>query len=364
MPASRVLITAGGTGGHLFPAQALANQLRARGDIDICFAGKGLSHSPYFDRNSFFFRDIASSAVISRNPFSIVKGCMAIGLGLMQSMQLLKQYHPSVVVGFGSYHTVPVLLSALGQGIPVILHEANSMPGRVNRWLSPYAKEVAIQFPAAARHFTCNTTEVALPLRKGYCKEEVNRYEALAYYGFSPDLPTLLVVGGSQGAQALNKAIEESIPSLKQLHLQVIHLTGREEIAEQLRIRYHANGIKSCVKSFEMHMEMAWRVADAFIGRAGAGTIAEAIAFEVPGILIPYPHATDHHQETNAELLVKTIGAAMLLLEAHLNGETLSSSIVSLYSGCILEQWRARLQNYRNRPSTVTLEEIVQRYCH
>lgn len=362
MRTKKVVITAGGTGGHLYPAQGLAQQLTKESAPDLLFIGGGLGKNRCFDKNRFPFREIACSPLLSRNPLKCMRGIGNLIKGVCQSIAILKNYRPDVVVGFGSYYTASVILAARFLKIPIILHEANSVPGKANKWMASFASCIGVSFPITRSFFRGKTVEVDLPLREGYSLNQVEKQDALAYYGFSEHRHTLLICGGSQGAKAINQLIEQCTPIIKSLSLQVIHLTGDPVKANVLQNLYHSKGIVAVVKGHETEMHMAWKAASAFIGRSGASTIAEAIEFEVPGILIPYPHATDGHQEKNADFLVDDVQGAWKKLEHTLTPEILSSLIANLFDDNQLTSLKKRLQAHKRRPNQQTLSEVVQGY--
>ena len=360
MPAKRILISAGGTGGHLYPAQALAQQLMKQSiPLDVLFVAGGLGTNRYFDRNCFSFQEIVCSPLLSRDPRKCFKGAIHLCKGFRQSIAILKNYQPDVVVGFGSYYTVPILLAAKWLKIPIILHEANSIPGKANKWLAPLATSVAVNFPSSASFFKGKTIEVGLPLRDGYCLSGLSKASALSYYGLSVQSQTLLIFGGSQGARAINRFIQDCLPVFQNLSLQIIHLTGDSDMAASLSSLYASHQISAQVKAFETQMQMAWRAADAFLGRSGASTIAEAIEFEVPGILIPYPYATDNHQEKNADFLVDHVGSAWKLLEQGLTPRQLGETIESLFRNEQFLIFKKALKNYKERPHQMTLCQLI-----
>ena len=282
--------------------------------------------------------------------------------GMGQSIRILKSYQPDVVVGFGSYYTVPTLLAAAWLKRPIILHEANSIPGKANKWLSPLAACIGLHFPSTAAYFKNKTVEVGLPLRDGYQLEAVSKDSALAYYGLSSTRRTLLICGGSQGAHAINLLIQGCLPIFQRLSLQVIHLTGNAEMAATLTALYASCGIQACVKSFEAQMQMAWRAADAFIGRSGASTIAEAMEFEVPGILIPYPFSSEQHQEKNADFFVDSVKAGWKLLEPGLSAKHLEEKVELLYRNSQYHLFKEALKTYKQRHRQMTLAQLIFNY--
>lgn len=359
MSIKRVLITAGGTGGHLYPAQALAQQLaKQESTLDILFMAGGLATNRCFDHTRFPFQEIACSPLLSRDPLKCLKGLMHLGQGMRQSLSILKDYRPDVVVGFGSYYTVSPLLAARWLQIPIVLHEANSKPGKANQWLASLATTIGIHFPGTSSYFKGKkVVEVGLPLREGYHLAANSREQALAYYRLSAQRPTLLVCGGSQGARAINQSIQACLPVLQRLGVQVIHLTGSVEMANALTAAYAAHQISACVKAFETEMQMAWRAADLFVGRAGASTIAEAIEFEVPGLLIPYPHA-NQHQEKNADFFVG-IGGGYKLLESTLTVSQLTEKLEYCFENTHRMPLQDALKAYKQRPHQTTLCQLI-----
>lgn len=360
MKAKKVLITAGGTGGHLYPAQALAEKLlKDPSAAEVLFVAGGLGKSRYFDGSRFSFQEVACSPLLSRNPLRCAKGVKNLVKGVGESVKILKEYQADVVVGFGSYYTIPILIAARWLRIPIILHEANSIPGRANRWLSRLADQVGVHFPHTSSFFKGKAVEVGLPLREGYQVEAVCRKEAHAYYGLTAEKKTLLVCGGSQGARAINLLLEKSLSVLKRLDLQVIHFTGDPKKADELAALYAAHQITANVKPFESNMQFAWRAADFFIGRSGASTVAESIEFEVPGILIPYPFATDNHQEKNADFLVEVVKGGVKRIEGSLTPELLEETIMNLFEGGQHHLFREALRTHKLRPNQLTLDQLI-----
>lgn len=311
----RVLIAVGGTGGHIYPAIALARKLKEQNpDTYLMFAGGGLHDSRFFDRAEFPYNEVACGYFPLKKPLTFLKSLGKVASGMWQSERIIKEFKPDIVVGFGSYHSLPILLTAKMHSIPIILHEGNAIPGRVNRLLAKNALFTGIQFPEAAKHLRGKTVEIDAPLRE----EAHNGNESLEcsynYFSLDSDKKTLLVFGGSQGAFAINKLIVQAMENYPgDIHkLQIVHFTGSSEETTRAVESYKKLGINHSVKDFESEIGKAWSVADLVLGRAGAGTIAEAIEFEVPAILIPYPHAMDDHQTKNAEFMATQVGGAVI----------------------------------------------------
>jgi len=307
----KVLITAGGTGGHIYPAEALAEQLRAKG-CDILFVGGKLSQNRYFHQNQYPYREVSSGPLSLKNPLTATFHVGSISKGSWQSYRLFKEFRPDIIVGFGSYYTFPTLLAAVLCKIPFVLHEANSIPGKVNRLLSRYAAVTGVHFSETAPLLSGPTAVVGMPLRETFRCVPCRRAEAARYFGLDFMRTTLLIFGGSQGANAINRLFPIAVAHAG---IQVIHVTGDLESAESLSREYRQSGIRAAVKGYEERMDLAWHMADCVVSRAGAGTIAEQLEFEIPGILVPFPGAADRHQDKNAEIMVKAGGAIKISQE-------------------------------------------------
>lgn len=353
----RVFIALGGTGGHIFPAVAFAEELKDKvPEIEIEFIGGKLATNNYFDRTKYPYHDV-SCGKFTTNPLVLCKEMGKIVWGTFQSIRKFVQFRPQLIVGFGSYHSFPVLLAAKLAGIPFILHESNSIPGRVVRLFSPYAAITAVYFPAVRSLLKGNICSVKMPIRKNNF-EEVSLKEARHHYHLNDTGFTILVFGGSQGAKIINETFFQTAASYLKTavpDLQVIHLAGREEDCKTLSHRYQAHGVTASVKPFEKHMEMAWKSADLVISRAGACSIAEQIEFAVPGILIPFASALDDHQNANADFVAKN-DMSTIVLEQNLTPEILAVAILKAKNNLML--MKQKIKDYKitlNVPSLVDL---------
>lgn len=354
------MISAGGTGGHLYPAQALAQDLSQHlPHSEILFMGGGLNTNRCFDQKQFSYKEIACSPLISKNPCKVLKGFFYQLKGIKQSLTELKKFQPDIVIGFGSYYTLSPLIAAKLLNIPTLLHEANSVPGIANRWLAKIADCIALQFPEAASYFNKECIHANLPLRAKYKKDSLTKEKACHYYNLSGNQQILLVCGGSQGATFINQLLSAYCSNRKIEHLQIIHLTGNEEAAQELKQFYKVKNIRSSVHAFEKNMEMAWTAADFFVGRAGAATIAEATEFEVPGILIPYPFATNNHQEKNAKFFTEKMGGGYMLLQANATEDTLHTLFDSFSCKEHVTSYSHSLHLYKTCSPYIPLWKII-----
>lgn len=361
----KILITVGGTGGHVYPALSLAQQLKKSNPaLDILFAGGNLIANRYFEHGAFPYSNIACASFTKKNPLSLLKAFFTIGKGFFQSRKILKNFKPDLVIGFGSYYTLPALLAAKVFRSPFILHEANSIPGKVNRLMSPYAIMTGVHFPIAASKLKGNIVEVGIPLRTGFKQGSHSKAEAKKYFQLDPESPkkTLLIFGGSQGAAALNRIVANTLSqgSLNE-HFQVIHLTGAKDQTDFFSALYQQKKIEFCVKDYESRMELAWQAADLAICRAGAGTIAEEMEFEVPALLVPYPYAADRHQDYNAKFMSETVRGALMCREKDLSAPLLEKLLYSFLENNFskLEEMKKSIQEYKATKRQIDFTQLV-----
>ncbi|MDJ0651541.1 MAG: undecaprenyldiphospho-muramoylpentapeptide beta-N-acetylglucosaminyltransferase [Simkaniaceae bacterium] len=354
-----LLIAAGGTGGHLFPAQALALELiQKHPHIRTTFIGAGLKKNTYFKKDLFPFVDIESGTPFKKDPIHNLRALVKISKGLKRSLQFIKKKKPNLIIGFGSYHAFPAVYAAKLKKVPMILFESNAFPGRVNRFFSKWANISAIQFSHARAYLKSDCVCVQMPLLKK--KGDLSQKEARAYFGLEQERLTVLIFGGSQGAQSINHFICAALEPLisKGIQFQVVHIVGEAKWIEKLREIYKKHQIPSSVKIFEDKMEYAWTAADLSISRAGAATLAELIEFSIPSILIPYPFGTENHQFKNAAFVTEEIKGAVTLEEKDLKGCILADTI-----GQLLENDRAALKKMKGALRNFKKEKTKQDLC-
>lgn len=348
----RILLTAGGTGGHIFPALALAKELQVRYHCSMMFAAGNLSKNAYFQQDSFPYKDISCSKRLFLGAGSNLKG-------IVESIRLINSFNPDVIVGFGSYYTLPVLAASLILTKPILLHEANSRAGRVNRIFSPFAKKSWVFFPEAKAQLKGDVEECKMPLREQFRKDSVSKQEALAFFQLDQHLPTFLVFGGSQGAKGVNALFSQSSLLAIQKRLppfQMIHFTGSNEEASILSKRYRGLNIPSCVKAFESRMDLAWAAADVAVTRAGASSIAEQCEYGIPGLVIPFPNATDGHQDLNADKLTRA-SLAIKVAEKELSPAIFIDKICSVFESRELR--RLQFSQDKQKISNLDLSERI-----
>jgi UDP-N-acetylglucosamine--N-acetylmuramyl-(pentapeptide) pyrophosphoryl-undecaprenol N-acetylglucosamine transferase len=329
MAARLAVIAAGGTGGHMFPAQALAEALTRRGwRIVLATDERGAMYADKFPADVRL--TLAAATAKASDPIGMIKAGWAVLQGTMQAGAAFKRMDPAVVVGFGGYPSLPSLMAALGQKRPTVIHEQNAVLGRVNRFLAPKVTEVACAFP---------TLEKATPKVKARARVVGNpvRPDIAALYDQPYMAPAagepirILVTGGSQGARLLSELVPEAIlrlPEEIRLRLEVQQQT-RKESMDYARKTYANAMVKHEVAPFFRDMAGRLGAAHLVIGRAGASTVCELAVAGKPSILVPLKIATDNHQRFNAKLL-EDANAAAVCLEEELTVDSLAGALKAL----------------------------------
>ncbi|HUY14449.1 MAG TPA: undecaprenyldiphospho-muramoylpentapeptide beta-N-acetylglucosaminyltransferase [Terriglobia bacterium] len=332
----RVLMAAGGTGGHIFPALAVARELQgeagkqsggshgpSRPEIVFLGTDRGLE-SRVIPEQGFALRVVAAAGLKNMGVVERIRNLLILPKSAIQSASILRAFRPHVVVGMGGYLAGPVMLEAALVGIPTLLIEPNAVPGFTNRWLAPFISLAAVGFEASSPFFGKKARRTGHPVRRSIA--QVPRKDHVAPM-------TLLIVGGSQGSVAINNVVIESLPLLAKRKdaLKIIHQSGSRDY-ERVRAAYAKEGIDAEVRSFVDDMAEALSRADLVVSRAGAMTVAELAAAGRASILIPLPSASDNHQLANARVLANA-GGAKILEQHDLNPSRFYQAIVELLDG-------------------------------
>jgi UDP-N-acetylglucosamine--N-acetylmuramyl-(pentapeptide) pyrophosphoryl-undecaprenol N-acetylglucosamine transferase len=318
-----MLVAGGGTGGHVFPGIAIAEEVVTRHPAnDVIFVGtaRGLE-ATVVPKAGFPIELIEVRGLKGKGLADTFRNLFLLPLALWQSFKLLRRWRPDIVVGVGGYASGPVVLAAWLLRIPTAVQEQNAIAGLTNRVLGRFAQAAFTAFPEAARHFPRRKVyQLGNPIRRTLM-ENFMRPES------HHEIQRLLVFGGSQGAHALNMRVVEALPHLADLRdkLRVTHQTGARD-REQVENGYRACGFEPDVRDFITDMSAAYAGADLIVCRAGAMALAELTVCRKPSILVPFPSAADNHQVKNAKSLVDS-GAAVMIEERDLTGELLASEI-------------------------------------
>ncbi len=318
----RVIIAGGGTGGHIFPAVAVGHALkRLWPGAKLLFIGaKDKMEMEKVPQEGF---EIKGLDIVGFNRISILKN-ISLPIKLLRSrMQvkgILDDFRPHVVVGVGGYASFPALSAAQGRGIPTLIQEQNSYAGKSNKILSRRAKAVCVAYPNMGQFFPQEKiTITGNPVRKNIAEMTHTSEEGKTWFGLNNGKTTLLIVGGSLGAKSINECIDEQLPELLKLDLNILWQTGKQ-YHEQARKRAGDDAANVKVVDFISNMEMAYAAADVVISRAGALAIAELCIAAKPVIFVPYPFAAEDHQTSNAMALV-THNAALLVKDNEVKTE-------------------------------------------
>ncbi|MCF8085356.1 MAG: undecaprenyldiphospho-muramoylpentapeptide beta-N-acetylglucosaminyltransferase [Desulfohalobiaceae bacterium] len=324
----RIVLSAGGTGGHIFPALAVADELRERYPwADIVFVGGQKDLERYWaEKAGLPFVSLPAKGIMGRGIRSL-GSLWWICRSLLKCSAFYRRFRPEVVVGFGSYAGFVPVWMACRQGIPAAIHEQNNKPGMTNKVLGQKVDRVFVTFPDESESFPADkVVPTGNPVRKNLLRmgEQEKRY---AHEGAR----NILVLGGSQGAQVLNQVIVRALPSLASYSVNIMHQTGERDF-EQVRTEYARQGLDdTLVRPFIDDIGAAYRWADLVICRAGASTVAELTVMGRPSILIPFPYATHAHQLDNARYLERQ-GAAYILEQSYLDEVNLTHMIGDLLS--------------------------------
>ena len=325
--AAPVLVTAGGTGGHLFPAEALAAALAQRGiAVHLATDQRAVRFGGAFAEQAIHV--VASATLRARNPVALTRTAGSLGLGFIQAWRLIGRLRPAAVIGFGGYPTVPPVLAATWRGVPSLIHDANAVIGRANRLLAPRVTAIATTFPDVFRNepvLSLKTTLTGNPVRAAVVAAAATPYPA------ANDPFRLVIFGGSQGARIMADIVPVAIGRLDaamRRRLTVVQ-QAREEDLVRVRETYAKAAVVAEIAPFFADLPARMAASHLVIARSGASTVAELAAIGRPSILVPLPHAIDQDQFANAGVLERAGGALRIVQDAF-TPERLAAEIASL----------------------------------
>ncbi|MFT6849730.1 MAG: UDP-N-acetylglucosamine--N-acetylmuramyl-(pentapeptide) pyrophosphoryl-undecaprenol N-acetylglucosamine transferase [Sphingobacteriales bacterium] len=355
----RVIISGGGTGGHVFPAIAIADAIKVlRPNAEILFVGaKGKIEMEKVPEAGYKIEGLTIAGIqrklTTKNlsfPFKLFKS-----LGRCRS--ILKSFKPDMAIGVGGYASGPLLFMAGNTGVPVFIQEQNSYPGITNRILSRYAKKIFVAYEGMGKLLPKeNIVLSGNPVRKDIAQVK-DQGESRQAFGLEPDKTTLLIVGGSQGARSINKAIEAGLDELITNNVQVIWQTGKGYQSA------HASDKKGCSRNeFIRNMAEAYSAADVVLARSGASTVSELGVVGKPAIFVPFPHAAEDHQTSNAKAMVDK-EAALLIKDNDAGKELIKTALALLNdknkrTAMAAQMKKLGIENAADRIARETLEII------
>jgi UDP-N-acetylglucosamine--N-acetylmuramyl-(pentapeptide) pyrophosphoryl-undecaprenol N-acetylglucosamine transferase len=322
----RVLIAAGGTGGHIYPGIAVAKEiLRRDPSSEVRFVGtaRGLENK-LVPKAGFELSLIDSTGLKNVGAVARARGLIVLPKSFVAARRLIKTFRPDVVIGAGGYVSGPVVLTAALLKLPTLVMESNALPGWTNRVLARFVEKAAVSFDEALPHFRGKGVVTGNPVRREFFEIPARQHQASQF--------SVLVFGGSQGAHAINQAMVAALTGMEELkpNLRIVHQTGEADF-EQVQSGYADAGWseRASVRKYIDDMVKAFAEADLVVCRAGATTTAELIAAGKVSVMIPFPLAADDHQRKNAEAL-EAAGAGRMILQQDLSGERLAREITSL----------------------------------
>lgn len=335
----RVVLTGGGTGGHIYPAMAVAEVLKQQSDIeDILYIGaKGHSEERLAKEAELRFIGLSVSGLPRKISSKLLSWPIEFLSAVMQARAILQEFKPTVVLGTGGYASAAPLVAALSLKIPIAIHEPDAYPGIANKMIAPWSNLASLGMEKAADRINSNKGKIVVngnPVRQGFVQRR-SRQSACVVLGLNPEYRTILITGGSQGAQAINNTIANCLKDLLSLDppVQIIHQVGEKNLQE-----YKESLDKSIrdepryyLRAYFEDLSLPLACADIAIVRAGAMTIAELSVMGVPAIFIPYPYAAANHQFHNAKYL-ESKGAALLIPQANLNSQLLMEKLTAILS--------------------------------
>lgn len=357
------MFAGGGTGGHLFPAIAIAQEVKRRAPAaDITFIGtRNKIEARVVPGNGFTFKTIWVSGFRRKLTLGNVLFPVKIVVSIVQSFFLMWKIRPNVVVGTGGYVCGPPLFAASVLGIPTLIQEQNSCPGVTTRLLASRANEVHLSFERSRSYFkrADNLHVSGNPTRESVGK--ISREEGRSYFNLQPDKQVLLVFGGSLGASSINNAVMKMLDGIIERGIQLVWQTGEndyERLAVKLKPSAGTSSGSILLRSFVDRMEYAYAACDLAVCRAGATTLAELAKAGVVSVLVPYPHAAADHQTENARAMVEA-GAAVMIKDADLNEKLISTVQTLLADKQRLEAMREKARQMGKHDAAAVIARAV-----
>ncbi len=356
-----IVLAAGGTGGHVFPAQALAAELTARGrELALITDRRGADFSGALDDDAI--HTVRAGTVSGRGLPGRLLGLADIAVGIVQARRLLRRLAPAGVVGFGGYASVPTVLAATQLGLPTVIHEQNAVLGRANRLLAPRVRAIATSFAETVQ--LCPADRGKAEHTGNPVRAEIAELATKPYPAPGPDgTLSLLVTGGSQGARVMSDVVPAALvllPDDARARLRVTQQCRAEDL-ERVRRQYGEAGIEAELAAFFDDLPVRIAAAQLVVARAGASTVAELSVAGRPSILVPYPAATDDHQSANAQAIAAA-GGGWIMAEATLTPETLAARIAGfLAEPGLLAEAAGRARGVGAPQAAARLADVAER---
>lgn len=361
--AKRVIISGGGTGGHIYPAIAIANELRTMNSAtEVLFVGaEGKMEMEKVPRAGYQIIGLPVVGIKRALTPENLAFPFKLGRSLLRARQIVREFRPDVAVGVGGYASGPLLLAASLAAVPTLIQEQNSYAGLTNKVLARWAKRICVAYPGMDRFFPADKIKLTgNPVRSDIQFADSQVAAGRQQFGLRADQPTLLVIGGSQGARTINESLEAGLSRFVDVGVQVIWQTGPAFI-ERARTAVRATGSNS-VKAYDFIYEMdrAYAVADVVVSRAGALSVSELCLVGRPAILVPFPAATDDHQTKNALALVER-DAAVLVRDSDARADLVTATLQLLNDAPKQQRLRTQIKTLAKPHAARDIAEEVVR---
>ncbi len=363
MPPLKVIVSGGGTGGHIFPAIAIANAIKAQHhDAEILFVGaEGRMEMEKVPAAGYKIIGLNIAGLQRRLTVKNLSFPFKVIGSLLKARKIVKEFKPDVAVGVGGYASGPLLRAAASQGVPTLIQEQNSYPGITNKLLAGKASKICVAYADMERFFPKEKIKITgNPVRKEVVQLEGKRDRGLEFFGLDPNKKTVLVIGGSLGARTINESIHKALDDFRVNNVQLVWQTGKTYIsqAEEAVKQLKEFGIQA--HAFITKMDYAYAVADVVISRAGAMSVSELCLVEKPCILVPSPNVAEDHQTKNAMALVNH-GAALLVKDVDAR-EVLGKEVLALindYAQCTKLAESIKGMAYRDSAQIIANEVVL-----
>ncbi len=362
-PPIRVAIACGGTGGHIFPGLAVAEEVRRRGGKALLLISKKQIDATALQKSNFPRRVLSGAEGLqSRNPAAILRFAFLLGYGILSASRALAAHRPMVVLGMGGFTSFGPVVAARLRQIPSVIHESNAIPGKANRLNARFANLVLLGLEGCRPYFKRSLCEtVGTPIRPEI-RSLPDRSAARATLGFNPEAKVVLFTGGSQGARGLNTLALGAAAILAKEGFSFIHLSGEADL-QRVTQAYRTIGCPHLTAAFSSEMPFLLAASDVALSRAGAASLSEIACAGLPSLLLPYPHAAEDHQTRNAEVFTNS-GAALMLSEYSASPEAVAAALRELTSPTRATTIKSALERFAPRDAHTKVVNALEQIAY
>jgi UDP-N-acetylglucosamine--N-acetylmuramyl-(pentapeptide) pyrophosphoryl-undecaprenol N-acetylglucosamine transferase len=359
----RLIISGGGTGGHIFPAVAVANEFKARyPSAEILFVGaEGRMEMTRVPEAGYKIIGLWISGLQRRLTFSNLLFPIKLLVSYFRAIKIVNQFKPHVVIGTGGYASGPIMIAATRKGTPTVIQEQNSYAGLANKRVAEKASRVCVAYEGMEKYFPANKIVITgNPVRKDILNIESKRNQALSHFGFTPENKVLLIIGGSLGARTINESVINGMEKLVAAEIQVLWQTGKGyyEAYKSKLANYDLKRIR--VQDFVREMDLAYAAADVVISRAGALSVSEICVAKKPVILVPSPNVAEDHQTKNAKALSEK-DAALLIRDADSNAMLIDTALKLIFDSDKSDRLRKNIAAFARPNATSEIVDEIEK---